>query len=47
MSYFHEFIKMLNESEVNGTVREMIERLAEILDEQQERIKKLEEKLEI
>jgi len=47
MSYFTEFAQLLKDSEIDGRYREMIERLAEILDEQEERIKKLEEKLEI
>lgn len=47
MSYFTEFAQLLKENEVRGRYRELIERLAEILDEQEERIKKLEEKLEI
>ena len=46
MSYFPEFAQMLKENQVDGGIREIIERIAEILDEQEERIKKLEEKIE-
>jgi len=49
MSYFTEFAQLLKEGEIeiNGRFRELFERIAEILDEHEDRIKKLEEKLEI
>ena len=44
MSYFPEIAQILNRNHVEPRLRQPLERIAEILEELEERIKKLEEK---
>lgn len=46
MSCFQEFTQMLHKGKAGEGLRELIGRIAEILDEHEDRIKKLEEKTE-